>query len=201
MSDRSDPFEGNDPIAIANRWLSEAEATEPNDPSAAALATVDAEGLPDVRMVLVKQMGPEGVTFFTNYGSAKARQIEGAGAAALVLHWKSLRRQVRLRGPVQRVDGPEADAYFASRAPESRVGAWASRQSEPIASRQVLLDAVQEVRDRFGPEPPRPPFWGGFRIVPSSVELWADGANRLHDRFRWSRTASDAAWDVTRLAP
>lgn len=202
--DRTGLFAGDDPFALARAWLGEAEGSEPNDPSAVALATVDAAGLPNVRIVLLKEIepGPEGgFVFYTNYGSAKARELEGAGAGALVMHWKSLRRQVRARGTVERVEGSQADAYFASRHPQSRVGAWASPQSRPLSSRAELLAAVERVRAERGPEPPRPPFWGGFRIRPMEIEFWADGPARLHDRFRWTRASAADPWSVVRLGP
>lgn len=199
--DRKGIFAGDNPFQIARDWLAEAEAQEINDPNAAALATVDADGLPNVRMVLVKEIADQGVWFFTNYTSAKGREIEAAGKAAMVLHWKSLRRQVRVRGPVVKEDGPEADTYFASRSLKSRLGAWASRQSQPLASRAALMEEVARVTLRQGPNPDRPPFWGGFRIVPVEMEFWADGAFRLHDRFVWRREGEGASWDVQRLNP
>ena len=199
MSDRSGIFAGDDPFALARAWLAEATATEPNDPNAVALATVDADGMPDVRTVLLKDIEDAGFVFYTNYDSAKGTQIAATGKAAFVMHWKSLRRQVRVRGTVTREDGPQADAYYRSRALQSRIGAWASRQSRPLADRQALLDAVARTEAEQGTDPARPPFWGGFRIAPTQIEVWADGAFRLHDRFRWIRT--DAGWDVTRLNP
>ncbi len=199
--DRKGIFAGDNPFQIARDWLAEAEAQEINDPNAAALATVDADGLPNVRMVLVKEIADQGVWFFTNYTSAKGREIEAAGKAAMVLHWKSLRRQVRVRGPVVKEEGPEADTYFASRSLKSRLGAWASRQSQPLSSRAALMEEVARVTLRQGPNPDRPPFWGGFRIVPVEMEFWADGAFRLHDRFVWRRQDEGASWDVQRLNP
>jgi pyridoxamine 5'-phosphate oxidase len=205
MSDRTGLFAGDDPFDIARRWLAEAEASEINDPNAMALATVDAAGLPNVRMVLLKSIdgsGGEGAfVFYTNYGSAKAREIEGSGKAALVLHWKSLRRQIRVRGVVTRQDNAEADAYFASRSLKSRLGAWASRQSEPLDGRLTLMAEVAKVTARYGVNPPRPPFWGGFRIAPVEFEFWADGDFRLHDRFRWTRGGGAGDWTVQRLNP
>lgn len=204
MSDRTGIFEGDDPFAIARRWLEEASRTEPNDPNAMALATVDAEGLPDVRMVLLKEIepGPDGAfVFYTNYDSAKGVQIAETGKAAFVLHWKSLRRQLRVRGTVTREEGAKADAYYASRALQSRIGAWASRQSQPLDSRGTLMAEVARQGLRHGVNPARPPFWGGFRITPIEIEFWADGAFRLHDRFRWARPSVHAEWDVTRLQP
>lgn len=206
MGGRDGLFAGDDPLAIARAWLAEAEAHEINDPSAMALATVDADGLPNVRMVLLKAIeagGPGGgaFVFYTNYGSTKGREIAATGRAAAVLHWKSLRRQIRLRGSVTRREGPEADAYFASRALPSRIGAWASRQSEPLASRMALMERAARVAARFGTNPPRPPFWGGLAICPVEIEFWADGAFRLHDRFRWRRAGPAAPWQVERLYP
>jgi pyridoxamine 5'-phosphate oxidase len=201
MSDRSGIFAGDDPFAIAQGWLTEAEISEPNDANAMALATVDASGLPNVRMVLLKEIEPAAFVFYTNYGSAKAVEIDGAGKAALVLHWKSLRRQVRVRGLVSREEGPQADAYFASRSLKSRLGAWASRQSQPLSSRGALVAEVARVTAEHGMAPRRPPFWGGYRITPLEIEFWADGAFRLHDRFRWSRPSVAADWTVQRLNP
>ncbi len=201
MADRTGIFAGDDPFALARAWLSEAQSTEPNDPNAIALATVDASGLPNVRMVLLKEIEAQAFVFYTNYGSRKAQEIEGAGGAAFVMHWKSLRRQVRVRGPVSRVEGPQADAYYQSRSLQSRLGAWASQQSEPLSSRAALVAEVARVTARHGTNPPRPPFWGGYRLVPLEIEFWADGPFRLHDRFRWTRSAPDVPWDVTRLNP
>lgn len=204
MSDRDGLFAGDDPFDIARRWLAEAERTEPNDPNAIALATVDETGLPDVRMVLLKEIEGQGAgggfVFYTNYDSAKGRQIATTGKAAFVMHWKSLRRQIRVRGDVTRVEGPQADAYYHSRALQSRLGAWASRQSQPLASRAELAAEVARLGLRYGTHPPRPPFWGGFRIAPTQMEFWADGAFRLHDRFRWDKDAT-RDWIVTRLSP
>lgn len=186
---------------LARAWLREAEATEPNDPNAIALATVDATGLPNVRMVLLKEIEADAFVFYTNYESRKAEEVDGAGRAAFVLHWKTLRRQVRVRGMVTRLEGPQADAYFASRSLKSRLGAWASRQSRPLESRAALLTEVARVTARFGTSPPRPPFWGGYRLEPVEIEFWADGPFRLHDRFRWSRPDLHLDWEVTRLNP
>ena len=194
-------FGGNDPFAIARHWLDEAGHVEPNDPNAMALATVDPAGLPNVRMVLLKEIEPDGFVFYTNYGSAKAGEIDATGTAALVLHWKSLRRQIRARGHVTREDGPQADAYYATRSLSSRLGTWASRQSQPLASRTSLLAEVARVTAEKGLNPPRPPFWGGYRITPVEIEFWADGSHRLHDRFRWTRAEPGAPWSVTRLNP
>jgi pyridoxamine 5'-phosphate oxidase len=199
--DRSGIFAGSDPFALARAWATEAEASEPNDPNAIALATVDADGLPNVRMVLLKEIEADAFVFYTNYGSKKGQEIAASGKAAFVMHWKSLRRQIRVRGTVTRVDGPQADAYFASRSLKSRLGAWASHQSQPLSSREALMAEAAKVALTKGPNPSRPPYWGGFRIHPLEIEFWADGAFRLHDRFRWSRVDATAAWRVDRLNP
>ena len=201
MGGRNGIFAGDDPVAIARAWLAEAEASEPNDPNAMQLATVDADGLPNVRTVLLKEIEPDGFVFYTNYGSAKGREIAATGKAAFVMHWKSLRRQVRVRGPVERVEDAQADAYYESRPFQSRIGAWASRQSEPLSSREALVAEVARQGLRHGTNPPRPPFWGGFRIVPLEMEFWADGAFRLHDRFRWRRAGRAEGWRIERLQP
>jgi len=199
--DRTGIFAGEDPFAIARAWLAEAEPVEPNDPNAIALATVDGAGLPNVRMVLLKEIEAEAFVFYTNYGSRKGREIEASGKAAFVLHWKSLRRQIRVRGVTEREEGPQADAYYDSRSLKSRLGAWASKQSEPLSSRAALVAEVAKVTAQHGPIPKRPPFWGGIRIRPLEIEFWADGQFRLHDRFRWSRSAIDTPWEVIRLNP
>jgi pyridoxamine 5'-phosphate oxidase len=201
MSDRSGIFTGEDPFAIARAWLSEAEASEPNDPNAIALASVDADGLPNVRMVLLKDIEDAAFVFYTNYGSAKGQELTQSGKAAFVMHWKSLRRQIRVRGSVTREEGPQADAYYNSRSLQSRLGAWASQQSQPLSSRGALMADVAKITVTQGPTPKRPPFWGGFRIDPVEIEFWADGAFRLHDRFRWTRKSAKDAWDVQRLNP
>jgi len=199
--DRSGIFAGDDPFAIARDWLAEAERQEVNDPNAIALATVDDSGMPNARMVLLKEIEADAFVFYTNYGSAKAREIGATGKAAFVMHWKSLRRQIRVRGTVTREEGPQADAYYASRSLKSRLGAWASRQSEPLASRAALMAEVARVTAAQGLNPDRPAFWGGFRILPVEIEFWADGAFRLHDRFRWRRTSPGDAWEILRLNP
>jgi len=201
MADRDGIFAGEDPFAIARSWLQEAEAAEVNDPNAIALATVDPEGLPNVRMVLLKEIESDAFVFYTNYGSVKAGEIDHGGKAAFVMHWKSLRRQIRVRGTVTREAGEKADAYYASRSLKSRLGAWASDQSRPLSSRTALMAEVAKVTAAKGPNPPRPAFWGGYRIRPVEIEFWADGAFRLHDRFRWRRESETSDWTVTRLNP
>ncbi|MEH7827505.1 pyridoxamine 5'-phosphate oxidase [Gemmobacter denitrificans] len=202
--DRGGIFAGDNPFVLARSWLAEAEAQEPNDPNAIALATVDAAGLPNVRMVLLKEIETEGAggfVFYTNYESAKGEELAASGKAAFVMHWKSLRRQIRVRGEVSREEGPQADAYYASRSLQSRLGAWASRQSRPLGSRMALMAEVAKVTATKGPNPSRPPFWGGFRIQPVEIEFWADGAFRLHDRFRWRRDRVETEWKIERLNP
>lgn len=201
MTDREGIFAGDDPFAIARRWLTEAEGTEPNDPNAIALSTVDPDGLPNVRMVLLKEIEDDAFVFYTNYDSAKGHELDSAGKAAFVMHWKSLRRQVRVRGEITREDGAQADAYYASRSLKSRLGAWASKQSQPLTSRTALVAEVAKVTAKHGTNPSRPPFWGGYRLRPSHIEFWADGAFRLHDRFAWTRGKSGETWQVQRLNP
>ena len=201
MSDRGGIFAGNDPFVVARRWLEEASAIEPNDPNAIALSTVDEGGMPNVRMVLLKEIEDDAFVFYTNYESRKGQEITQAGKAAFVMHWKSLRRQIRVRGIVTREDGPKADAYYQSRSLQSRLGAWASQQSRPLASRASLMADVAKLTLEKGPKPDRPLFWGGFRIAPTEIEFWSDGAFRLHDRFRWSRDTLDQDWEILRLSP
>jgi pyridoxamine 5'-phosphate oxidase len=199
--DRSGIFAGDDPFVLAKAWLAEAEAHEVNDPNAIALSTVDRDGMPNARMVLLKDIEPAAFVFYTNYTSQKGQEIEAAGKAAFVMHWKSLRRQIRVRGVTEREEGAQADAYYASRSLKSRLGAWASAQSQPLGSRTALMAEVAKVTAKHGPNPQRPPFWGGIRIIPTEIEFWADGAFRLHDRFRWTRKAVSDPWEVARLCP
>lgn len=194
--------ESRDPFALFSQWFAEAKASEPNDPDAVALATVDEQGLPDVRMVLLKQADAAGFVFYTNEESNKGRELAANPKAALVAHWKSIRKQVRVRGPVERAGLAESDAYFASRSRMSRVGAWASRQSRPLDSRKTFEDAVAEIERRFADqEVPRPPHWRGYRIVPLMIEFWADRPFRLHDRVAFARAAPHLPWQRTRLYP
>ena len=191
---------GTDPFSLFQSWYDEAVEAEVNDPDAMALATVDKGGMPSVRMVLLKEWAPDGFVFYTNYESRKSGELDATGKAAFCIHWKSLRRQVRVVGPVSRVDAARSDAYFASRGRGSRIGAWASAQSRPLDSRDSLAAAVAEVEARFPDDVPRPPHWGGFLIAPQEIEFWADGDHRLHDRFRF--TLDDAGnWDISRLNP
>lgn len=199
----SDFTAATDPFALFAEWLLEAEASEPNDPNGMALATVDSDGLPDVRMVLMKDFDERGIVFYTNYGSAKGQELLANPKAAVLFHWKSLRRQVRVRGPVERVTDEEADAYFASRPRHSRLGAWASKQSQPLESRFALEKAVATVAAKYPlGEIPRPSHWSGFRITPVQVEFWKDGAFRLHDRVVFRRDVPGAGeWSRERLYP
>ena len=201
MADRDGKFAGDSPFEIVRAWMAEAGEAEPNDANAIALSTVDASGMPNARMVLLKDVEDDAFVFYTNYTSAKAGELDSAKKAAFVMHWKSLRRQVRVRGDVEKENGPKADAYYASRSLKSRLGAWASDQSAPLDSRATLMAEVAKVTAEHGPNPKRPPFWGGYRIIPTEVEFWADGAFRLHDRFRWSRLNPGEPWEIVRLNP
>ena len=189
-----------DPIALFETWLSQAGETEPSDPHAMSLATVDMSGLPDVRIVLLKGLDERGFVFYTNAQSAKGEQLCGQGKAALCFHWKSQKRQVRVRGEVKPVTPAESDAYFASRARGSRIGAWASDQSRPVSGREALMEKTAEVEARFeGEEVPRPDHWYGWRVTPEYIEFWQDGAFRLHDRIVFRPTGE--GWTKARLYP
>jgi pyridoxamine 5'-phosphate oxidase len=189
-----------DPFSLFRQWFDEARAREINDPEAMALASVDADGLPDVRMVLCKGVETGALKFYTNAESAKGRQLQGQPKAAALFHWKSLRRQARFRGPVTPLDDAEADAYFHSRARQSQIGAWASQQSRPLESRAALVLKAAEYAARFGlGEVPRPAYWRGYQLTPVEVELWSDGAFRLHDRVRFTRQGD--GWTKRRLYP
>ena len=193
-------FERAEPVGLFVEWLADARASEPNDPNAMALATVDAQGAPDARMVLLKDVDARGFTFYSNRESAKGEALAAHPSAALLFHWKSLRRQVRVCGAVEPVSEAEADAYFASRARESRIGAWASDQSRPLDSRETLELAVAREAARFADgDVPRPERWTGWRVVPESVEFWRDRPFRLHDRLRFDRAGQ--GWTKTRLWP
>lgn len=192
--------QATDPMALFATWLSDAEKSEPNDPNAMALATVDADGMPDVRMVLLKGFDPEGFVFYTNFESAKGTQILGSMKAALCFHWKSLRRQVRVRGPVEIVSDAEADAYYQTRPRGSRIGAWASKQSRELESRMALEKAVASYTARYAiGDIPRPAHWSGFRIKPVAIEFWHDRPFRLHDRLRFEHEGD--GWTTSRLYP
>ena len=190
----------DDPLALFNAWLREALASEPNDANAMALATVDADGLPDVRMVLLKDADARGFVFYSHVGSAKGRELAGNPKAALLFHWKSLRRQVRVRGPVTPVSDAEADAYWATRARPAQLGAWASSQSRPLPDRLALEKRIAEFGLKFGlGKVPRPPHWTGFRVVPESLEFWRNRPFRLHERLVFARVGD--GWTTHRLYP
>ena len=192
----------NDPFDLFEKWLKDAEASEMNDPNAASIATVDEDGMPNVRMLLVKGHDKNGFVFYTNFESQKGRELLGQPKAAICFHWKSLRRQVRVRGPVEVVSDEEADAYFNSRPRGSRIGAWASRQSRPLESRFALEKAVAQYTARYGVGAvPRPAYWSGFRLKPVSIEFWHDGKFRLHDRVEFRRSGTEGDWQKVRMYP
>lgn len=193
--------ETDDPFAFFALWMKEAAAKEPRDPDACALATVDADGLPDVRMVLLKRFDERGFVFFTNADSAKGQELEGNLMAAIVFHWKSLNRQIRVRGRVERVSDRESDDYFASRPRGAQIGAWASKQSRPLDSRDTLQAEVARCEKEYPGTVPRPPYWRGYRIVPVAIEFWMDQPFRLHDRLVYSRAKPGEPWTRQRLYP
>ena len=190
---------GTDPFLLFQSWFDEAVTAEINDPDAIALASVDANGMPSVRMVLLRQWSADGFLFFTNYESRKAEELLATGKAAFCLHWKSLRKQIRVTGNIAKATAEQSDAYFQLRGRGSQIGAWASAQSRPLAGRDDLLAKVEDYDAKFPDAVPRPPHWGGFCLLPQEIEFWADGAHRLHDRFRFTRAA--AGWHIARLNP
>ena len=194
--------EAPDPEALFSQWFDDAERAEINDPNAMILATVDKSGMPNSRVVLLKGMDARGFVFYTNFESAKGQELLENPKASLCFYWKSLRRQVRIRGTVEPVSTAEADAYYASRPIGARIGAWASQQSRPLASRQELTDAVARFEKEFeGINPARPRYWSGFRVIPLEIEFWADRPHRLHDRISFTRENPDMLWRKTRLYP
>lgn len=201
MTDARDLLPGTDPLALFDAWFAEAREAEPNDANAMALATATPDGCPSARMVLLKGHGPDGFVFYTNSESRKGEEIRANPQAALLFHWKSLRRQVRIEGSLTEVTAAEADAYFASRHPLSQLGSAASDQSRPLDDRQTYLDRVAALAARYdGQDIPRPPHWTGFRLAPEAIEFWLDRANRLHERRRFVR-GSDRGWNSTLLYP
>ncbi len=205
MSTKPDPgdfTETSRPEPLFNEWFDEAERAEINDANAMSLATVDASGMPNARVVLLKGVDARGFVFYGNLESAKGQELLAHPKAALCFHWKSLRRQVRVRGYTEQVTAAEADAYYASRPMGSRIGAWASQQSRPLESRAVLKEAVARFEKEFeGLNPARPRYWSGFRVIPLQIEFWADRPHRLHDRILFSRPNLDSPWTRTRLYP
>ena len=194
--------EASDPFALFSAWMAEAEASEPADPEAMAVATVDANGLPNVRMILLKGADARGFVFYTNCESAKGNELAANPKAALLFYWKSLGRQIRMRGPIEPATPAEADAYFATRRRESRIGACASRQSRPLASRAALEAEVERLTKDFGDGPvARPAYWRGYRLIPLEIEFWQNGPFRLHDRIVFRRADPQAPWTKTRLYP
>jgi pyridoxamine 5'-phosphate oxidase len=192
----------DDPMTIFDAWMEEAKKTEPNDPTAMAIASVDAQGFPDVRMVLLKDAMRDGFVFYTNVESAKGRELLSQPHAALCFHWKTLRRQVRVRGSVTQVSDAEADAYFATRAKDSQIGAWASAQSRPMEGRFVFEKEIAKYAAKYAlTKVPRPPYWSGFRVTPLQIEFWRDRPFRLHDRLVYLRDTPSAPWRTERLFP
>jgi len=197
----AETFAANDPVALFQTWLKEATETEPNDANAMSVASVDKSGLPNVRVLLLKDVDVDGFVFYTNLNSAKGTELLGSGKAALCFHWKSLKRQVRIRGPLAQVPNDEADAYFATRPRGSQLGAWASNQSHPMESRESLIEDVMKLEEKHsGQDVPRPDHWSGLRLAPTSIEFWINREFRLHDRRTFARdNAGD--WTATRLYP
>lgn len=194
------PFSAPDsPFSLFQNWMEDAKQSEPTDPDAACLATVDNQGLPNARVVLIRKVDDAGFCFFTNYDSAKGQEILGAGKAAINFHWKSLKRQVRVRGSIGPVSQQESDDYYLSRPMGNRIGAWASLQSQPLPDRETLVLRAREFEQKFGENPPRPSHWGGFRISPASIEFWQEGESRLHDRVKYEKKGD--LWTATRLYP
>ena len=199
--ERENVFSTENPFELYRKWKKEASVAEVNDPDAIALATVDSGGLPNVRMVLLRIIEDDGFVFFTNYSSVKGTEIDQSGKVAFVSHWKSIRRQIRVRGLIARDETKLSEEYFNQRPLESRIGAWASKQSTVLKNKKVLLDRINELRKGLGQNPSKPDFWGGFRIKPTEIEFWNDGAYRVHDRFLWKRDAINAPWSISRLSP
>jgi pyridoxamine 5'-phosphate oxidase len=194
--------EADEPLRLFAAWFEEAVKGEPRDPTAMSLATIDADGRPNVRMVLMKGFDERGFVFYTNVDSQKGRELDASGEGALLFHWKSLNRQARLRGPVTRVDDQEADAYFATRPRLAQIGAWASKQSAPLESRHAFEKAIALYTAKYALGTiPRPPNWTGYRLLPLTIEFWHDRPFRLHDRVEFRREAAGAPWHKTRLYP
>ena len=199
--DNKNIFSSDDPFELFRRWKQEAVENELNDPDAIALSTVDKDGLPNVRMVLLRFLDKDEFVFFTNYRSTKGSEISQSGKVAFVAHWKSIRRQIRVRGLIYRDETDLSDSYFNQRPLESRIGAWASKQSSILNDKNTLLKKIEVLTIELGKNPPKPGFWGGFRIKPLEMEFWSDGPFRVHDRFLWKRKYPGAKWIINRLSP
>ena len=193
--------DGETPLAFVQEWLDQARAKNIPDHNAMALATADQAGCPNVRMVLLKEIDSRGFIFFTNYNSKKGEEVSQCSNVAFALHWRTIRRQVRVKGTVELLEKDKSDEYFHSRPLESRYGAWASKQSAILSSRRHLLNCVAKITLKFGTSPPRPEFWGGYRIIPSEIEFWSEGNFRIHDRIRWIWNKEDTKWESFRLYP
>ena len=200
MSDRTGIFAGDDPFQIAKRWLDEATVSEPNDPTASTLATVDDRGMPNIRVVLLKAIEHNGFVFFTNYSSRKGQEIASSGKAAINIHWKSLGRQIRVRGAIAKVSTTVSDEYYQSRPLGSRIGAWASQQSEPLDAKATLVRLIRDAEAKHGQDPTRPPHWGGYRVSLGRIEFWQGRPDRLHDRMVYTRD-EQGGWTTQRLSP
>tara|TARA_B100001057_G_scaffold432389_1_gene460487 strand:+ start:813 stop:1424 length:612 start_codon:yes stop_codon:yes gene_type:complete len=200
-NERNEIFDVKDPFILIKSWMKEARQTELNDPDAVALSTVDENGMPNVRMVLLRYILRDGFLFFSNYNSQKGKEIQNSNKAAFLLHWKSLRKQVRVRGIVKKDNSELSKKYYSERGYLSKIGAWSSKQSDVLISRNKLLENVQFFKDKFRNDPPKPSFWGGYLIKPLEIEFWMDGEHRLHDRFKWSRKELDSKWTINRLYP
>ncbi len=193
--------EGKTPLSLVQDWLDQAQSKKIPDHNAMALATSDKEGKPNVRMVLLKEIDPKGFIFFTNYKSKKGEEISHCSDVAFTLHWRTLRRQVRVKGKAEILEQEKSDEYFHSRPLESQYGAWASKQSAVLSSRRHLLNSVAKITLKFGTSPPRPEFWGGYRIIPAEIEFWSEGSFRIHDRIRWIWNKEYSKWESFRLYP
>jgi len=199
--DKDKIFEGDNPFEIFQTWMLEAKESELNDPDAIALATANKLGIPNVRMVLLRFIEKDSFVFFSNYNSTKGQEILENNNVAFVCHWKSLKRQVRVRGLASKEEGEITDSYFSQRSITSKLGAWASKQSQKLSKKDLLYRRVEELSVKFDSSIPRPKFWGGFRVKPLEVEFWKDGSDRLHDRIVWRRENFEAEWNVIRLYP
>lgn len=193
--------DGGTPLTLVQAWLDKAKSEKIPDHNAMALATSDQAGNPNVRMVLLKEIDPRGFIFYTNYNSSKGQEISHRSDVAFSLHWRTLKRQIRVKGKAELLEQEKSDEYFHSRPLESRYGAWASKQSSVLSSRRHLVNAVAKITLKYGTSPPRPEFWGGFRIIPSEIEFWSEGSFRIHDRIRWIWNKENSKWESFRLYP